>query len=41
VQIAGALLHVDQQSVTLQEGKFCVADSPDRHVTWVEVSREA
>ena len=41
VQIAGALLHVDPQSVTLEAGKFCVKDSPDRHVTWAEVSREA
>jgi aerobic carbon-monoxide dehydrogenase large subunit len=41
VQIAGALLHVDPQSVTLAEGKFCVEASPDRHVTWTEVSREA
>jgi carbon-monoxide dehydrogenase large subunit len=40
-QIAGALLHSDSQSITLEEGKFCVADSPDRHVTWAEVSREA
>ena len=28
VQIAGALLHVDPQSVTLEEGKFCVKDLP-------------
>src|SRR4030095_6827574 len=41
VQIAGALLHVDPQSVTLEAGKFCVKDLPDRHVTWDEVSREA
>jgi aerobic carbon-monoxide dehydrogenase large subunit len=41
VQIAGALLHIDPQSVTLEEGKFCVRGMPDRHVTWDEVSREA
>src|SRR5262249_13519742 len=41
VQIAGALLHSDPQSVILEEGKFCVAALPDRHVTWAEVSCEA
>src|SRR5215831_1029245 len=41
VQIAGALLRIDPQYVTLKEGKFFVADIPDRHVTWADVSREA
>src|SRR5262249_16265623 len=40
VQIAGALLHVDPQYVTLEEGKFCVADIPDRLVTWAGVCCE-
>src|SRR5262245_28957342 len=39
VQIAGTLLHVDPQSVTMQEGKFCVAVLTVRKVTCVEVSR--
>src|SRR4029453_9452055 len=41
VQLAGALLHSDPQSVPPGGGKFCVPDSPARHVTWDEVSREA
>src|SRR5215471_18127345 len=41
VQIAGALLHIDPQDVTMEEGKFFGKDIPDRHVTWAEVSREA
>src|SRR5262249_31090679 len=41
VQIAGALLHRDPQDVPLEAGKSRVAASPDRHVTWAEVSREA
>ena len=40
VQIAGALLHVDPQYVTLAE-KFCVEDSPTDTSPWAEVSREA
>jgi carbon-monoxide dehydrogenase large subunit len=41
VQIAGALLHSDPQSVTLEVGTFCGRGMRDRHVTWDEVSREA
>jgi carbon-monoxide dehydrogenase large subunit len=41
MQIAGALLHIDPQYVTLEQGKFFVEDIPDRHVTWADVSREA
>jgi carbon-monoxide dehydrogenase large subunit len=41
VQIAGALLHMEPQYVTLEAGKFFVEDIPDRSVTWADVSREA
>ena len=40
-QIAAALLKVDQDHITLEEGRFSAEDIQDRFVTWADVAGEA
>jgi carbon-monoxide dehydrogenase large subunit len=39
--VAAALLKVDQEHVTLEEGKFSAEDIQDKFVTWADVAAEA